>query len=143
MKYLLTVLLLFLLNISCFYQADLLGQETVADAANLLNSKKYEEAIALLEKLHIENPESTDISLTLGIAYLQIEQYDSAERYFIEVTMKKTDSLPARYSLAMLYEKKGSYGEAIGEWLKVISLTDREDLKNLAEKHIKQLETKK
>ena len=137
MKYLLTVLLLFLLNISCFCQG------TVTDAVNLLNSREYEKAITLLEKLHIENPESTDISLTLGIAYLQMEQYDSAERYFREVTMKKPDCLPARYSLAMLYEKKGSYGEAISEWLKVISLTDREDLKNLAEKHIKQLETKK
>lgn len=52
-------------------------------------------------------------------------------------------SLPARYSLAMLYENRKDFKKAIKQWDKVLSLTDSDALRDLALKHIKTLERMK
>ena len=48
--------------------------------------------------------------------------------------------MPAYYTLAMLYEKQKSYIKAKEMWIKVNQLSKDKELKDLAEKHISQLE---
>ena len=95
--------------------SNLFCEETIGRAKQLINSSDYREAIRILETLRFSDPDSLEITLSLGIASLQAQDYVSAERYFREVIWKSPDSLPARYSLAMLYEKQQEHLKAMDD----------------------------
>ncbi|MDI6641277.1 MAG: tetratricopeptide repeat protein [Elusimicrobiota bacterium] len=101
----------------------------------LINEEKYQEALTILTTL----PESTDKKLLLAIIELQTEKYDEAEKLLKEIIEELPELVPARYNLAMLYEKKKQYKEAISEWEKVFELSKDKSIRSLSIKHIRQL----
>ncbi|MBU0951223.1 MAG: tetratricopeptide repeat protein [Elusimicrobia bacterium] len=125
----------FFLNCAMLSPKLILADENVDKSRDLINQGKYEEAIQFLQTL----PDSNEKKLSLAFAYLQTEKYDLAEDCLLQVVKESPDSLPARYSLAMLYEKKKNNPEALSQWEKVLLLAHKKELKNLATKHITQL----
>ncbi|OGS19627.1 MAG: hypothetical protein A3J83_04865 [Elusimicrobia bacterium RIFOXYA2_FULL_40_6] len=113
----------------------LFADENIEKAKNFINQGKYEEAIQLLQAL----PDSNEKKLSLAFAYLQTEKYDLAQECLLQLIKINPDSLAARYSLAMLYERKKENSEAINQWEKVLLLAHKKELKHLASKHITQL----
>ncbi|OGS26435.1 MAG: hypothetical protein A2297_00600 [Elusimicrobia bacterium RIFOXYB2_FULL_48_7] len=107
----------------------------IDSARDLVNQGKYDEAIALLNTL----PDTQEKKLALAFAYLGTEKYDEAEKIMLEIVKDNPASLPARYCLGMLYEKKKNSAEAIIQWEKVLLLTQKKELRELASKHLAQL----
>ncbi|OGS22464.1 MAG: hypothetical protein A2252_01345 [Elusimicrobia bacterium RIFOXYA2_FULL_39_19] len=111
------------------------AQEQYEKVSILINEEKYEEAMSLLNAL----PDTTDKKILQAVIYLQTSKYAEAETVLNEALKENADSLMVRYSLAMLYEKQKRPEDAIDQWEKVISLSNNNKLKTLAQKHIRQL----
>ena len=119
------------------------GESGLNKALELVNEGKTDEAITILRDEIGKRPDEPDTQLLLGVAYLEKSDYDSAKDALEKALALKPDSVPAHYSLAMLFEKEKNYSRASSEWRKVLLLTADKNLKDLASKHIKQLEGKK
>lgn len=134
MKKMTLLLCLLLAGISISAAAD----EMFRLGLKYANAGKIDEALQILNEDVVENP-TAERYLALGIVYLQKGDYDAAMQNLIEAVKLKPSSAPARYSLAMLYEKNKMYSEAILEWQSFLTLTPSKELKNLARKHIEKL----
>lgn len=116
------------------------GETGLNNALALVNQGKIDQAIAVLHKEIEKNPQGPESYLLLGVAYLEKNEYVSAKNYLEKALTLNPDSIPAHYTLAMLYEKEKSYLKAISEWTKVYQLAGDKNLKELANKHVRQLE---
>lgn len=125
--------LFFILNL--YSQEDLLKK-----SIKLLNEGKYKEAIELLKQIYKETPSSIELNLSLAIAYVQTDEYEKAKFHLGECLKVKKDLISARYILAMIYEKEKKYEKAIEEWRLIFKISQDKELKEMAEKHIKQIE---
>ncbi|MHB9154806.1 MAG: tetratricopeptide repeat protein [Endomicrobiales bacterium] len=109
-------------------------------AMQMVNEGRTEEAISLLRQEIEKNPETGDVHLALGVAYLDKDDFDAARVSLEKARDLSPNSVPVHYSLAMLYEKERRLELAVSEWKTVYQLTDSRELKELADKHIRQLE---
>lgn len=110
-------------------------------AAELINAKKYDEAISLLQEAQNKEPYSVEINLTLGLVYFELEKYSLAEDSFLRVIHSDPNCIPAHYSLAMIYEKNKKFADAVNEWKKIINITKEKTLTDFAKKHINFIES--
>jgi len=106
----------------------------------LLNQGKVEEAIVVLQMEMDKDPQAPDIHLALGMSYLEKGDSALAQSHLEKVMELQPDSVPASYNLAMLYEKQKNLPKALDGWRKVLALSKDTNLKELARKHIRQLE---
>jgi Tfp pilus assembly protein PilF len=109
-------------------------------AMALVNEGRTDEALSILRQEIERNPQQSDVHLGLGVAYLQKGDFASAQSSLERALSMNPQSVPAHYSLAMLYEKQRAISRAIGEWQQVLRLSTDASLRDLAGKHIKQLE---
>ncbi len=128
-------LFLLILSVSFLNAKD----EMFKIALKYASAGKIDEAIQILSEDVAENP-TAERYLALGVVYLQKKDYDAAFENLKEAVKLNPYSAPARYSLAMLYEKKKMYTEAINEWKKFLPFAGDKELRHLAKRHIKQLE---
>ena len=105
----------------------------------MVNEGRAEEAIGMLNQELQNSPPTPDTHLGLGVAYLQKGDLAGARASLEKAVALKSDSVPAHYTLAMLFEKQRDYRRAVEEWRKVLQYTDDRGLKDLATKHIQQL----
>jgi len=121
----------------------LLAQEGVTEAMALIGDGKNDEAITLLNSELERNPSSSKVYVALGIAYLEKGDYALSKANLEKSLSLNSSSIPAQFTLAMLYEKEKNYTQAAAEWKNVLKLSPDKNLKILATKHIKQLEGNK
>lgn len=98
---------------------------------------------ATIEKLKLRlqsEPDSCGVCLALGVAYLDSGDFNNAQNCLEKALSLCPGSVPAHYTLAMLFETKKDLSAAVREWNEVLRLSDNRELKALADKHIKQLE---
>lgn len=109
-------------------------------ALALLNEGKTDEAIfAIAEKIKRE-PETSDNYMLMGLACIDREDYSGAENNFKEALKINKKIVAAHYMLAMIYEREGKFEFAVRKWNRIIQYSKDENLKKLAQKHIRQLE---
>lgn len=122
--------------------AVLRAEETgVQRASALINEGKADQAIVILQGELQKNPQAADTQVVLGMAYLQKSDFSQAAAAFERAAAIKPDLVPAHYHLAMLYEREGKRSQALAEWKKVEQYASaQQDLRELAKKHIRQLE---
>lgn len=100
---------------------------------------KAAEAVEILNDAVDENPTAARF-MALGIVHLQRDEYDLSYANLQEALARDPNLAPARYTLAMLYEKKGAHSEALEEWKKFLTISRKKKFREMAEKHIEQLE---
>jgi tetratricopeptide (TPR) repeat protein len=106
----------------------------------LVNDGRTQEAIGILRQEIDKNPQQFDAHLALGVAYLESGDYASAKSSLEKALAINGSSVPSHYTLAMLYEKERNIGKSISEWRLVLQLSSDKNLRELANKHIRQLE---
>ncbi len=111
-------------------------------ALALVNEGRAEEAISMLNQDLRTSQATTETHLGLGVAYLQKGDLSAARLSLEQAISMRPDSVPAHYTLAMLFEKQRDFARAAIEWRKVLQHTDDPDLKDLANKHLQQLESR-
>jgi len=124
------------------YTAGLCEENLLGKARSLINEKKYEDAISVLQRAQSESPNSIEINTMLGLLSLEQERYFIAEDCFLRILRVDSKSLSAHYSLGLIYEKNKRYFEAIHEWEDVNNLAREQNpndkqLLEFAERHIK------
>lgn len=107
----------------------------------LVNEGRAEEAISMLNQEMQTSQATSETHLGLGVAYLQKGDLPAARASLEKAVALKPDSVPAHYTLAMLFEKQRDHDRSLEEWRKVRQFTDDHVLKDLAAKHIRQLES--
>ena len=138
-KKIMTVLLSFLF-IAASGSPLFAGKENIKKALMLLNDGKTKEAIVLLNDELKQDPDSEPLSyLALGMAYIDQERYPEAQASLETFLKAKPDSVAGHYTMAMLFEKQKEFARAKDSWEKVSALARDKEVKELAEKHIKQI----
>jgi tetratricopeptide (TPR) repeat protein len=114
------------------------GQE-FKNAMRLNRQGNSEEATAAFKKVLKESPNSIDGMLAAGMLEVQKGNYNGAKPHFEKVLTQKPDSIAANFMLAMIYERQENDAKALPHW-QIVSERAKGNLKELAKKHIKQLQ---
>jgi len=107
---------------------------------SLANEGKYEQALDILRKVVGKSPDSANAQLALGMVALQAKNYDEALGSLEKAVELEPDSPSANYGLAMIYEHKGRVGDACNIWKQFIGLVEDQNLKDMADRHLRCLE---
>lgn len=91
-------------------------------AVQLMQEQRYEEGIALLERITTEVPEATAAHIDLGIAYRRTDDLEKAE-----ASLQRALALNLRHpvvynELGMLYRKSGRFEEARSSYEQALEL---------------------
>ena len=89
--------------------------QSLRDARVLITDKKYDEAIALLDKLNAERPREPQARFLKGVALADSGKTDAAITAFQGVLGDFPELPEPHNNLAVLYAQKGEYGLARDE----------------------------
>lgn len=95
--------------------------QTLKDARELINDRKYDDAIALLDKLSAERPREPQARFLKGLALADAGKTDAAIAVFQAVLGDYPELPEPHNNLAVLYASKGEYGLARDELEAAIS----------------------
>jgi len=151
-KSILTLLLVMALGLSNKFLPDLRAEGgDVSSAASSADDEflklglryaeagRFDEAIEILNEAVEENPTARRF-MALGVVYLQKNDYDRAYNNLSEALSREPQLPPAIFFMAMLYEKKGMPQDALAQWKNFLQVSRKKHLREVAEKHIRQLE---
>ncbi len=138
-------------------------QPTLANSERLLKNRKYDEALALAEKLEARGHNAPRVQVLQGKVWLarawkRLEKenwasygkndndwfpgpdVDRAEDHFKKALEMNPDNIPAHYYLGIIYMEKGWYSSAESEFLAVLNQDEEQILArvNLATLYTKQ-----
>ena len=108
-------------------------------ALNLLNDGHADQAMEIVKAKLQKEPNSSDNYLAMGMIQLEKNNYAEAKDNLQKALKIDRKIVAAHYMLAMVYEKEGSYNEALEKWKKIVKYSKDDNLKSLAQKHIEQL----
>lgn len=108
-------------------------REALNEGNRLFDEKKFEEAIAVYEKLLAQNPDIYIINKNIGNAYFELQKYEQAEQYYQKILKKEPDNAEIILLIGNCYANRGQNEKAM-EWYNRIEfekITDRMVLFNL------------
>ena len=91
------------------YRSSAESDELLNRAVTAYDAQNYTEAIALFEQLRESDPGEMQYQLTLGISYMETEQYKTADNKFRSI-IDHNDNLfiePAEWYLGICYLRTG------------------------------------
>lgn len=83
-------------------------------------SKKAQRAIVFLQQAAPRFPDSADLALALGLAWLDEQQYSEAASMFKRALQLDAGSFVARLHLAIAYERLGEHQQAIALYFRAV-----------------------
>lgn len=89
--------------------------QSLADARGLIGSKKYDEAVIILDKLTVERPREPQARFLKGVALSDAGKSDAAIATFRSVIGDYPELPEPHNNLAVLFARKGEYGLARDE----------------------------
>jgi tetratricopeptide (TPR) repeat protein len=98
-------------------------EKLVADARQLYDAGRYQEAIVLFEKLLAADPDDMETNLYSGISYMEVEKYSDANRSFNRI-IEHNDNLfieQAEWYLGFCYLMTGNTDVARSHFDKIAS----------------------
>jgi len=94
----------------------------------LISMGRFESAIQEMKQARDLDPLSPNKSGSLGWALYLAGRYDQAVQPYHEMAEMDSNNSKPHYYLALIYERKRAYEEAVAEWAKVLRLEGREAL---------------
>lgn len=85
-------------------------------AFDLVKRKDFSGAISILEKLVNYEPDNYQLFNNLGTCYLNMGEYDTAEKYFLKSISLKSDYPQAIANLGFIEDKRNNFKKAIGDF---------------------------
>ena len=109
-------------------------------AMDFAKNGRFDKALVLLEKLHINHKSDVEIICMLGITYKQLNRLSKAEKYFQALIDLKKDSPMGFYYLADLKYSQKKYNDALNLYKKALKLVSEKNHKadcmfNIAKLH--------
>ncbi len=140
MKMFISGLIIFwaMLNGVCLLNAES-SREYYQAGLHLSREEKWSEAIEKLRQAYQIDPNDGKICLALGLTLQRNGDTEQALVYLKKSLEINPKSVAPYFSLALIYEKKRDYSLAINCWEEFLNLSDHENLRNIARKHLKYL----
>ena len=109
----------------------------------LMDSKKYNEAITIIEKLKFVEPNNPKVYNNTGVSYLRLNNVNKAEEQFLTAIQKDPEFTNGYFNLGILYErylkdnekalqmyrmyvaKNGPQKEMVQQWIKDIETLEK------------------
>ncbi|NVZ10285.1 tetratricopeptide repeat protein [Allochromatium humboldtianum] len=107
-------------NLILLDQADFFAHKIYGSL--LVQSERYQEAIASLEQAYTLKPEDTEILNNLGQAYYKLEQFDEALKYYNSALAQRSDFAECLNNKGMVLHALGRLNEAIDIYDRAIIL---------------------
>jgi TonB family protein len=101
-------------------------QKLHMEASQALGRRDYQQTVALSRKLLALEPLHARIRLILGVALVDLQQYEDAETVLQEEIKLEPKSPFAYNSLGWVFERQHKYDEAIAQYKKQIEITPEE-----------------
>ena len=111
-------------------------QKTLDQGIEWANQGNLKEAIPLLEKMAIIDPESYRAHLALGGAYLAQRDYLKAQKAFETAERLEPALVSTNFALGLLNEKLGKHHVAAQQWKQFLMHGVDEKARQVAEKHL-------
>lgn len=92
-------------------------EDTVSHASQLIDRGRATEAITLLDKALIENPDDPDLHFWLGVAHFRQGNNPRAQQAFETVTTLKPEYARAYYNLGAVYFRQQRWSDAARAFL--------------------------
>ena len=110
------------------------------ETSELISQKDFLSAARLLEKANIGSPNNVEVLKSLGLCYVNLEDYEQGKRVFEKLTVENAQDANSWFYLANCQDKTGDFDLAMQSYSKVISLRQEfwEGYKNLAVLLLKQ-----
>jgi tetratricopeptide (TPR) repeat protein len=109
-------------------------RHAIGYAAALVQTKRYDEAVALLKKLLTHAPDNSTLHANLATALFQLKRYQEAKAEYLWLTEKQPDLAGAYYFLAITHDQLGEYLDAAANYNQFLKLADPEQSKLEIEK---------
>lgn len=95
-------------------------EQAVGNLISILIEESPREAVYMLLRLSLQNPDSSEIFAKLAIAYDKIKDYDNAVIALKNATRLSPQAVEYRYNLAVAYDKTDKKQQALENYLDVI-----------------------
>ncbi len=99
-------------------------EEIVGNLLTILVAESPKDAFYLLSRLVIENPQSSYILSQAALAYDKIKSYDRATELLERAVANDPTCVEYKYNLAVLYDKRSDYANAIDAYSEVVRLSN-------------------
>ncbi|WP_235297963.1 alkaline phosphatase family protein [Portibacter marinus] len=97
-------------------------QLDINEATLLMAERKYTSAIDIFQKIIKEAGQLPGIALRVANAYIQLNQYQSAEKLLIQDLLRDPEEAYTHYTLGICFFKQGKYEAAIKSFVEGIGL---------------------
>jgi len=88
------------------------------------NKEKFDDAISLIRKASVYEPDFAELYNEAGLVYLDTELYDQAAEQFQKAIEKDQHYVEASTNLAIAYEKKGNLARAMNQSESAVKLNE-------------------
>jgi tetratricopeptide (TPR) repeat protein len=99
---------------------------TIENARTLMREGRIREAVPLLLEAHRAQPQNLAICQQIGLAYLQLQQFEEASHFFRAALSLNPGLLPARKNLAVALWFAGQRKQAETEFVRVLTAAPNE-----------------
>lgn len=97
------------------------------EAVAMLQEKRYDEAIVVLHRLMVLDPDMPDAHVNMGFAFLGKGELQTAFDFFMDAIEIDSAQADAYYGIAMVQEAAGNLEGALGGMRSFLHLTDEPD----------------
>ena len=101
-------------------------KEEYKKGIDLFNEGKYQESIPIFNTIVEKFPDAYIVYMNIGHSYFQMENYDEAERYYLQVLEREANHVDTLVGLGNCYMNRGDSEKAM-EWYNKIEFEKIED----------------
>ena len=101
-------------------------KEEYKKGIDLFNEGKYQESIPIFNTIVEKFPDAYIVYMNIGHSYFQLENYDEAERYYLQVLEREANHVDTLIGLGNCYMNRGDTEKAM-EWYNKIEFDKIED----------------
>ena len=120
------------------------GPFTLGGAQDNAQNATYEEELkrakAAIEEALKKDPNNSELWVHLGYAERNMQQIDQAQAAFEKAISLNPKNVTAHFMLGLIYEKKKLYSNARTSWRVCLENSQDQRIKEMARKHLTQLE---
>lgn len=116
-------------------------QQLVQQGNQLMDSKKYQEAIKFYRQALEKNPDANDVRTDLAASYHSLKQYDIAEKELGIVLQKDPNHVYGHFNLGIVYLTQGKNSKATEEFKTYLKLDPNGQLAAQAKTILAQLKS--
>lgn len=99
-------------------------EHSIGYAAALVQGKRFEEAVVILERVVAKSPDNTTARANLATALFQLKRYEEAKKEFLWLSEKQPDNPAPLYFLAIIYDQLTDYIDALANYQAYLRMAD-------------------